>query len=114
MATKKPYEIVGGHALGVLPKGMTIPGTNVAREFSLREYTVADLIDAETEASAMSPITFNAHLLVRQFVQVGDFKGPFTINMVRALKPADWRVLRAAQQELEELGEAEPDSAAPS
>ena len=113
MADKKPYVIVDGLAVGRLLKGMNIPG-GVGRDFSMREYTVADLIDAETEASALSPITFNAHLLVRQLVQLGDFKGPFTINMVRALKPADWRVLRAAQQELEELGEAEPASAAPS
>jgi len=103
--------IEDGVARGTLRHGLEIAG-KLAREFELREYTVEDLLDAETEASVMQPLGFNAQLMVRQLVRVGDFKGPFTLNMIKRLKAADWRQLRAAQQELEALGEAEPASGA--
>ncbi len=110
MAKGKQFEIVNGKAVGKLAFGIPVPGGK-ALDFVMREYTVADLIDAEQEASAMTPIGFNAQLLCLQLERAGEFAGPFTINMIRGLKAADWQVLRGAQQALEAVGEAEPPSA---
>lgn len=107
----KRFEIVDGKAHGNLVRGMGVPGGQ-ASEFVMREYTVADLLAAEAEASAMTPIAFNANLMALQLERVGGFGGPFTLNMIKALKPADWQVLRAAQQELERLGEGVPSGSA--
>lgn len=107
----KQFEIVDGKAVGKLVRGMGVPG-GVAKDFAMREYTVADLLAAEAEASAMTPIAFNANLMALQLERVGSFTGPFTLNMIKALKPADWQVLRAAQQELERLGEDGPSGSA--
>ena len=93
------FVVKDGVASGSLPHGLEIGGKQ-SKAFELREYTVEDLLDAETEASVTQPLTFNAQLMIRQLVRVGDFKGPFTLNMIKRLKPADWRVLRAAQTEL--------------
>ena len=109
MSTKPPYVIENGVARGTLVAGIVIGGQS-AKNFELREYTVEDMLDAESEASVMQPLNFNAQLMVRQLVRLGDFTGPFTLGMVKRLKPIDWRVLRAAQTELESLGEAESAS----
>jgi len=37
--------------------------------------------------------------------------GPFTAAMIKRLTKYDWRLLRAAQQELDSLGEAGPAAA---
>lgn len=94
---------------GKLPRGMVIEGATHA-EFELREPTVEDLLDAELEADVTKPLNFNAQLMVRQLVRVGACTGPFTLGMIKRLHPADYRALRAAQMELDALGEAESSS----
>lgn len=107
MAEKKTYVIEGGVAKGKLKRGFQI-GETKHLDFELREYTVADLIDAEAETHVTQVIAFNAQLMVRQLIRIGDFKGPFTVGQIKTLAPVDWRILRAAQMGLESLGEDEP------
>lgn len=86
-------------------------------QFDMREATVDDLMEAELEAQvigagAHTPIIFNGQCIVRQVTKIynekGDeFKGVFTFGMLRKLKPINYRALRAKQQELDVLGEAE-------
>lgn len=94
---------------GPLKAGFPIEG-KVHTTFAMRDATVDDMLEAEMEADVTRPLAFNAAMLVRQLVRVGDFEGPFTVGLVRRLKPVDWRILRAAQQELDMLGEAAPGS----
>lgn len=101
-----PFVIENGIARGALIHGIKI-GEKTHKDFEMREYKTADLLDAETEAPVMNVLNFQAQLMVLQLVRVGDFKGPFTIGQIRALEPADWRRLRAAQTGLEKLGEVE-------
>jgi phage FluMu protein gp41 len=89
---------------GVLPHGLSISGT-LHQAFTLREVSVGDMLDAEADADVTRPLTFAAHLLLRQLVRVGSFEGPFTINMIRSLKPTDFRALREKQAELDAQGE---------
>lgn len=111
--TKKPHPlgfvIADGMVSGPLKIGMTISGI-VHKGFQLREATVEDLLEAELEADVSKPLNFNAQLLIRQLVRVGDFEGPFTLGLIKRLKPIDWRILRAAQSEADALGEAGPGS----
>lgn len=105
MKAKTPFFTVkDGVATGRLVLGLEIQGT-VHKDFEMRAYTVGDLIDAEAEAMVAQVITFNAFLMTQQLVRVGTFTGPFSLNMLRRVKPQDWRILRGAQQELEAMGE---------
>lgn len=111
MADKKhPLGFVfdgNGNVSGPLKHGLLIAGA-LQKDFKLREATVDDLLDAELEADVSKPLNFNAHLLARQLVLAGTFEGPFTVAMIRRLKPIDWRILRAAQSEIDDQGEDEP------
>lgn len=107
------FVIGNGQLAGALKIGMAVEG-EIQKSFEMREATVEDLLDAEVESSVATPLNFNAQLMIRQLVRVGDFTGPFTINMIKRLKPADFRILRAAQMELDALGEGEPASSAAS
>lgn len=98
---------------GTLPGGMRIEEVT-HHDFEMREADVGDIMDAEAEADVTKPISFNAQMMVRQLVSVGDFKGPFTIGMIKRLHPADFRTLRAVQMELDALGESAPASGAAS
>lgn len=98
------------HLVGPLPNGITLLGKKHF-DFEMREALTGDLLDAELEADVTKPLHFNAQLMVRQLVRIGDFQGPFTVNMLRDIRPASWRILRSAQQELDALGEAAPASA---
>ena len=115
--SKKPhplgFEIIDGLLHGPLKVGMPIKGS-LQKKFVMREAMVEDLLDAEDDADVSKPLAFNAQLMVRQLVRVGDSEGPFTIDQIRRLKPIDWRILRAAQGELDALGEAESPSESPS
>jgi phage FluMu protein gp41 len=114
---KKPHPLgfvfSNGCVSGPLKHGLTIKGV-VHKEFTLREASVDDMLDAEMEVDVTKPLNFNAQMMIRQLVKVGSFEGPFTMNMVRQLKPADWRVLRQAQTEVDSLGEGESASEAES
>lgn len=103
------FEFRDGCVFGKLKHGMLIDGVQQT-SFELREATVADLLDAELEADIAKPLNFNAQLLILQLVKIGSFTGPFTENMIRRLKPVDWRILRAAQSEIDDLGEDESAS----
>lgn len=113
-ATTTPHPLgfvfADGCVSGPLRQGLLLAG-EVHKGFTLREATVDDLLDAELEADVSRPLNFNAQLLVRQLVRVGSFEGPFTVAMIRRLKPVDWRILRAAQSEIDDLGEDAPASA---
>lgn len=101
---------------GTFKTGITINDV-VYVGFELREATVEDMTTAELDAAqvgggAHTPIIFNGHMMIRQLVNVSTadgvkkFEGPFTFGMLQKLKPADYRALRAAQQEIDALGEA--------
>lgn len=112
MAEKKHplgFEFKDGCVLGPLRHGFTIGGV-LHKDFQMRSVVVDDLLDAELETDVTKPLNFSAALLARQLVKVGNFEGPFTVGMIRRLKPIDWRLLRAAQSEVDELGEGEPAS----
>lgn len=104
------FVIDGDNLAGQLKIGMLIGGV-AHKDFVMRSPETGDLFDAEADAGVHLPLSFNAQLMLRQLVRVGEFSGPFTLNMIRNLKPVDFRVLRAAQMELDALGEAEPASA---
>lgn len=91
--------------VGTLPHGLAIDGV-IHRDFEMREATVGDMFDAENEADVTRPLTFNGQMLLRQLVRIGTFTGPFTLGMLRLMKPADYRALRAKQMELDALGES--------
>lgn len=103
------FTFAAGRVSGTLRVGLSINGV-LQSDFEMREATVDDLLDAELEADVTKPLNFNAQLMVRQLVRIGSFEGPFTVGMIRRLKPVDWRILRAAQSEVDDLGEGEPDS----
>ena len=90
---------------GNLPNGLVIDGTT-HRDFEMREATVGDMFDAENDSDVTRPLAFNGQMMIRQLVRIGTFTGPFTVGMLRSLKPADYRTLRAKQMELESEGEA--------
>lgn len=112
MAEKKHplgFTFADGLVIGPLKYGFSIDGV-LYKDFELREATVDDLLDAEMEADITRPLNFSAQLMVRQLVKVGNFEGPFTVGMIRRLKPADWRILCAAQSEVDDMGEVESAS----
>lgn len=111
---KKPHPLgfvinPDGTLSGPLPGGFMAEG-KLHDFFTMRSADVGDLLDAEMEADVTRPLGFNAALLLRQLVRVGTYEGPFTLNMIRRLKPKAWRQLRAAQSELDALGEDAPAS----
>lgn len=92
--------------IGQFKKGMKV-GKEVHKEFELREMTTADMLDAELEVTAAKPMNFSAALASLQLVRVGDYDGPFTLKMVRALAPEDFNELRAGLDKVATLGEEE-------
>jgi phage FluMu protein gp41 len=101
------FVFSGGQVSGQLKAGVTI-SNETHKTFALREATVADILDAENDGDITKPLNFAAQLLLRQLVSIGSFNGPFTLNLIRRMKPIDWRILRAAQTEIDALGEGEP------
>lgn len=102
----KLIQIVEDKAHGKLPVGLEVKGKKL-RDFVMRPYDVGDMFDAEAETPAFNTLAFNGQLMVRMLERVGDFEGPFTLNMLRGLKPQDWNMLRQAMTELEKLGEGD-------
>lgn len=101
---------------GKFVRGMVI-GESTYTGFELREADTEDLMEAELESSRLgggveTPVVFNCQMMLRQMVKVTtvdgkEFAGPFTTNMIKKLKPVDYRALRQKQAELDLLGEAE-------
>jgi phage FluMu protein gp41 len=83
--------------------------------FEMRESTVEDMFDAEMQLSSYgggvhTPLLFNGEMMIRQLSKVsnakGDhFDGPFTMNMLKTWGKHNYTVLRAAQVEIDNLGE---------
>lgn len=114
---KKPhplgFTVVDGNIVGPLKVGMKIDGI-VHKEFAMRPALVEDMLAAEDQTPVDKPLGFNAQLMTLQLVRVGTYTDPITIGMLGRLKPIDWRILRAAQNEADALGEDESASAAAS
>ena len=51
-------------------------------------------------------IAFRAALACRCIEKVDGFDGVITLNMMRALKPADWRIIAKAVDDMEAAGNA--------
>lgn len=114
MDAKKPHPLgfvlEDGCISGPLKVGIMIEG-ELRTTFQMREALLDDLLETEEVADLIKPLNFNAELMTRQLVKVGSYEGPFTVGMLRKrIKPVDWRILRAAQTELDAVGEAEPAS----
>lgn len=71
-------------------------------DFVMEAVTSAgDLFDAEIESNGVeNQLAFNGALMARQLVRIGDCEGPFTIEQIRVLSPADFQALRIAQGKL--------------
>ena len=93
-------------AKGMLKYGVKI-GSELHKEFVLREALTGDVMDAELNASTSNPLNFNIELLRHQLVSIGTFDGALDIGMLRTMRTADTNILRAAQAELDLAGEAE-------
>ena len=108
MEAKKPHPLgfvcKDGCISGPLKVGIKIEG-ELHKTFQMREALLDDLLDTEQEVDVTKPLNFNAELMTRQLIKVGSFEGPFTVGILRRMKPADWRILRAAQTEIDLMGE---------
>ncbi len=93
-----------GHIEGSLKSGLKI-GDKTHTSFEIRDALGEDLFAAELEADAAKPLTYSSALLCRQLLRTGDYTGPFSLALVGKLKATDLAVLRAAQLEVERLGE---------
>lgn len=102
----KSFEIRDGQAFGKLPGGMEIGGIK-HKDFVLREAFVDDLLTAENNNEGGGGVAYNVNLVCVTLVSVGDYKGPFTANMIGRLKTRDWRALRVALEALNYEGESE-------
>lgn len=81
-------------------------GEKFHRTAVLREVTTGDMLDAEDDAPANKRMQYNAALLARLLLSAGEFKGPFTVGMIRDLHPMDFAALQDVLYALdEEAGE---------
>ena len=81
-------------------------GGNAHKDIVLREPTLGDMMAAEEEAPVYNQIAFRAALACRCIEKVDGFDGVITLNMMRALKPADWRIIAKAVDDMEAAGNA--------
>ncbi len=89
---------------GTLQHGLTI-GEKTHKDFVMGPIeNMGQMFDAEKECDVDKPMTFRAALMAAQLQSLGDYKGPFTLGMMRSLKPADYNLLSKA---LDILAEAE-------
>lgn len=86
---------------GDLKHGLTI-GEKTHKHFVLRECSMGDMFDAEELVPASRQLAFRAALLTKQLVSIGDYHGPFTMQMLRKFEPADFTELMNAQDQLGE------------
>lgn len=93
-------------ARGKFKHGMAIAGVK-HMDFEMVEALSSDNFEAEKDVSANNVLTFNGALMALQLRKVGTFSGPFTLDLIGRLKPGDYNRLRAAQMELDVLGEGE-------
>lgn len=81
-------------------------GGQEATEIEVRPPTMADVCDAEKEASPLQPNSFNIQMACRVIVRAGTFTGPFAAGHFRAMRPAQFDAITQAMREAEALGEA--------
>ncbi|WP_292950160.1 MULTISPECIES: phage tail assembly protein [unclassified Neptuniibacter] len=86
---------------GTLPHGFEFK-KQMQKAFEMREVaTAGELFDAEVEAGGVeNQLAFNGALIARQLVRIGDCEGPFSLEQIRKMKPADYQALRVAQGKL--------------
>jgi phage FluMu protein gp41 len=99
---------------GMFQKPVVMVGETFTH-FELRESSMDDMLDAEihlaqTGRGTNTPIAFNAEMMTRQLVRVfndqgKEFKGPFTMNMLKGWGPRNYAVIRKHQREIDILGE---------
>lgn len=92
---------------GTLRFGLKVGGA-LHKEFELRDCTAADYFDAENEAGTDKQLKFNAALVARQLVRIGDFQGPFNSALLGTLRPVDVRMMIDARDQLELEGNGQP------
>ena len=80
-------------------------GGQVATEIEVRPPTMADVCDAEKEASPLQPNSFNIQMACRVIVRAGTFTGPFAQGHFGAMRPAEFEEITKALREAEALGE---------
>ena len=98
-----------------LEDGLELEKDGPQKRAILRELTVGDIVDANTEAErfvqdtngdpqlAISPTLADVHSLRRQIKSIGSIDGPLTLGMMRKLSATDMALLMQAS---EEMGEA--------
>jgi phage FluMu protein gp41 len=80
-------------------------GGQTATEIEVRPPTMADVCDAEKEASPLQPNSFNLQMACAVLVRAGQFTGPFAPGHFRNMRPAAFAEITAAMREAEALGE---------
>lgn len=94
---------------GDLEHGLTIGG-KVCKHFVLQEVDTGAMFDAEEMVPPERQMAYRGALLTFQLKQLGEYKGPFDLVMLRKLKPADFDTLVEAQNRLgKEVGKPGED-----
>lgn len=93
-------------ARGTLRHGLKI-GKVLCKRFTMREPKAGDLFHAEQQVPPDRSLAFNAALWTRTLSLEEAPDVPLTLGMFGALKQGDYSTLRAAQMELDLLGEAD-------
>jgi phage FluMu protein gp41 len=94
-----------------LDQGLTIKETT-HKIAVIREATAGDVIEATEESEKVvktpdgyellaSNTLVGIHVLRRQIVSVGDYKGPLTLSEMKHLSPGDLRLLQVKAEQLE-------------
>lgn len=97
--------------IGQLKHGLKV-GDAVQKEFEIRPMTTGDLYDAEDMAPPDKSIKFAHSLLCCQLVRIGTFNGPFTLDVMRKIKPSDIGLMQEVRLAMAEEGEGEQLDAA--
>lgn len=87
-----------------LTKPWTVGG-KPATDIEVRPPTMADVCDAEKEATPLQPNSFNIQMACLTVVRAGSFTGPFVQSHFRNMRPAQFAEIADAMREAEALGE---------
>lgn len=80
-------------------------GGQEATDIEVRSATMADICDAEKEASPLQPNAFNIALATLTVVRAGNFTGPFVTAHFKGMRPPQFNEVVDAMREAEALGE---------
>ncbi len=71
--------------------------------------TAGAMFEAEIESGGVqNTLAFNGALMATQLVSIGTCNGPFTLETIKGLSPADYNILRNAQYELNKVDDTDP------